>query len=326
MPRHARRLAFAALGLAVLASGSSLQAQEFPNKPIRIIAPFAAGTGPDVNTREIAAELQKVLGQSVVVENRPGAANMIGMEAGARAPADGYNLTMGTTTSMSVVPHLYNKVPYKVSDFAPISIVGLLNTALTANAGLKESNAAELIARLKAEPGSIRSATQGPGSYFHLAGEWFAARAGVKIQFVPYNTTSPYSDLVAGQVDVMFDALPAAIGNVRSGKLKVLAITGRARHPSFPDVPTFAEAGVTDYTPTAWVGVFAPAATPKAIVDKLGEAMQKAGTQNAALIERWRGFGGEMRPMTPEAFAEFIRQDNAMWGKVIRDAGIKLDL
>ena len=319
------------LGLAVLAIGLlsvlPIFAQDYPNKPIKIIAPFPPGTGPDANTREIAQELTKALGQSVVVENRPGASTMIGMEVGAKATPDGYTLVMGSTTSMSVVPHTYSsKVPYKVErDYVPISIVGLLNTALTANSNLPEKNAKELIDRLKKQPGSITAATSGIGSYSHLAGEWFASSAGVKIDFVPYNTTSPYSDLVAGQVNIIFDALPAAIGNVRAGKLKILALTGKTRHPNFPDIPTFAEAGLPDYAPTAWIGLFAPAGTPAPIIAKLGEAMQKAAAQNPELISRWRSFGGDLKAQTPAEFSAFLKQDDALWGPAIRKAGVKLD-
>ena len=319
------------VGLSVLAIGllSALPifAQDYPNKPIKIIAPFPPGTGPDANTREIAQELSKVLGQSVVVENRPGASTMIGMEVGAKASPDGYTLVMGSTTSMSVVPHTYSsKVPYKVErDYVPISIVGLLNTALTANSNLPEKNAKELIDRLKKQPGSITAATSGVGSYSHLAGEWFASSAGVKIDFVPYNTTSPYSDLVAGQVNIIFDALPAAIGNVRAGKLKILALTGKTRHPNFPDIPTFAEAGLPDYAPTAWIGLFAPAGTPAPIIVKLGESMQKAAAQNPELISRWRSFGGDLKAQTPAEFSAFLKQDDALWGPAIRKAGVKLD-
>jgi tripartite-type tricarboxylate transporter receptor subunit TctC len=319
-----RRVGLAVLALALFSALPAL-AQDYPSKPIKIIAPFPTGTGPDANTREIAAELTKVLGQSVVVENRPGASNMIGMEAGAKAAPDGYTLVMGATTSLSVVPHLYSKVPYKVGDYAPISIVGLLNTALTAHPSVLEKNAKELIERLKKQPGSLTAATSGVGSYSHLAGEWFAANAGVKIDFVPYNTTSPYADLVAGQVNVIFDALPAAIGNVKAGKLKILALTGKTRHPNFPDVPTFAEAGLPDYSPTAWIGLFAPAGTPTPIVARLSEAMQKATAQNPDLIAKWRSYGGELKAQTPAEFSAFLRQDNQLWGQAIRGAGIKLD-
>ena len=317
----------AALGRSGVLLAAPALAQDYPNKPIRIIAPFPTGTGPDANTREIAAELSKVLGQPVVVENKPGASSMIGMAAGAAAAPDGYTLVMGSTTSMSVVPHLYNKVPYKADkDFVPISVVGLLNTALIATAGIKEHSAKELVARLKAEPDAVVAATSGVGSYSHLAGEWFASGAGVKIRFVPYATTSPYTDLVGGeQVQLMFDALPAAIGNVKAGKLKVLALTGKTRHPKFPDVPTFAELGLVNYSPTAWIGLFAPAGTPKPIVDKLADAMQKAAAQNPALIEKWQSYGGELKAMTPEAFAAFLKEDNALWGQAIAKTGVKLD-
>lgn len=319
------RKCFAALTLALIAATCAF-AQDYPNKPIRIIAPFPTGTGPDANTREIAAELTKVLGQTVLVENRPGASNMIGMEAGAKAAPDGYTLVMGSTTSMSVVPHLYAKVPYNTErDFAPVSIVGLLNTALIANATVPFKSAKELIGQLKATPDIVNAGTSGVGSYSHLSGEWFAAASGTKIKFVPYNTTSPYGDLIAGQVQLMFDALPAAIGNVRAGKLKVLALTGKTRHPNFPDVPTFAEAGLTEYSPTAWIGLFAPAGTPKPILDKLSAAMFKATTQNPTLVDKWRSYGGELKAMAPEDFSAFIKNDNAMWGKAIRQAGIKLD-
>ena len=325
LPRRALPATLTIL-LSALATAPS-HAQDFPNKPIRIIAPFPTGTGPDANTREIAGELAKVLGQSVVVENKPGASTMIGMAAGAAAAPDGYTLVMGSTTSMSVVPHLYNKVPYKHDkDFAPISIVGLLNTALTANAGLKENTARELIARLKSDPDSAVAATSGVGSYSHLAGEWFASGANVKMRFIPYSTTSPYTDLVGGQqVHAIFDALPAAIGNVKAGKLKILALTGKTRHPRFPDVPTFAEAGLTSYSPTAWIGLFAPAGTPKPVIDKLSDAMQKATTQNPGLVDKWLSYGGELRAMTPEAFTAFLKEDHALWGQAINRAGIKLD-
>ncbi len=325
MNRITRRLSLAAMTLPLLGAWPAM-AQDYPSKPIKIIAPFPAGTGPDANTREIATELTKVLGMSVFVENRPGASGMIGMEAATKAAPDGYTLVMAPTTSFSVVPHLYSKVPYKAErDFTPISIAGLLNTALTAHPSVKENSARELIERLRKQPGSVVAATSGIGSYSHLAGEWFAAQAGVKMDFVPYNTSSPYGDLVGGQVQVIFDALPAAVGNVKAGKLKILAITGKRRHPDFPDVPTFAEAGLTDYSPTAWIGLFAPSGTPAPIVGKLADAMQKAAAQNPALIAKWRSYGGELKAQSPAEFMAFLKQDSQLWGDAIRRSGIKLD-
>lgn len=304
--------------------GAAAQA-DYPSKAVRIIAPFPAGSGPDANAREIAAELTKILGQTFFVENRPGASNIIGTEVAAKAPADGYSLYIGTTSSLSVVPHLYAKLPFNAEkDFAPVSLLGVLNTGLIATAGVEAKDARALIAGLKARPDSLAVATAGIGSYSHLSAVWFNNAAGVKTNLVPYNSTSPYTDLIAGQVQAMFDGLPAAAGSIRAGRLKLLAITGSKRHPSFPDVPTFAEAGLPDYAPIAWQGILAPAGTPKPILEKLSAAMRKA-CQSEELAKKWREYGGELRCDTPEEFAAFIHADRQMWGRVIRQANIKLD-
>ncbi|KQP49221.1 tripartite tricarboxylate transporter substrate binding protein [Pseudorhodoferax sp. Leaf274] len=317
-----------ALGaLAALPLGAAAQAAhaEYPGKPVRIVAPFPAGSGPDANARELAAGLTAALGQSFFVENRPGASNIIGTEVAARAPADGYTLYIGTTSSLSVVPHLYSRLPFNAErDFAPISLLGVLNTGLVATPGLPVKDARELIAQLKARPESVAAATQGPGSYSHLSAVWFNNAAGVRSNLVPYNSNSPYTDLLAGQVQLMFDGLPAAAGNIRAGKLKLLGITGKERHPSFPDVPTFAEQGLPDYAPIAWQGVLAPAGTPPAILAQLSAAMAKV-CQSPELQKKWRDYGGELRCNTPAEFAAFIQADRAMWGQVVRAAGVKLD-
>jgi tripartite-type tricarboxylate transporter receptor subunit TctC len=315
--------AVAAAGV-VVATGAAAQA-DYPSKAVRIIAPFPAGSGPDANAREIAAELTKILGQTFYVENRPGASNIIGTEVAAKAPADGYSLYIGTTSSLSVVPHLYSKLPFNAEkDFAPVSLLGVLNTGLIATPGVEAKDARALIAALKARPDSMAVATAGIGSYSHLSAVWFNNAAGVKTNLVPYNSSSPYTDLIAGQVQLMFDGLPAAAGNVHTGKLKLLAITGKERAPSFPDVPTFAEAGLPDYAPIAWQGVLAPAGTPKAVLEKLSAAMHKA-CQSPELAKKWRDYGGELRCNTPAEFTAFINADRAMWGKVIREAKVKMD-
>ena len=322
---HSTTLRF--LFIVVITQALSLMsfAQDYPNKPIKIIAPFPVGTGPDANTREIAIELSKVLGQPTVVENHPGAAGMIGTEFASKSPSDGYTLLVGATSTFSIVPHAYDKVNYDPKkDFEPISIFGLLNTALIANVNLPSKNARELIASLKQKPESVDSATSGIGSYSHISGEWFASNAGIKMKFIPYNTSSPYGDLVAGQVQLMFDALPVAIGNVKAGKLKILALTGKNRHPNFPDVPTFTESGLIDYVPTAWTGLFAPAGTPKPIIEKLAIAMQKATSQNQALIDKWQSYGGELKAMSPQEFSQFLKIDSQLWGQAIAKANIKL--
>jgi tripartite-type tricarboxylate transporter receptor subunit TctC len=307
-----------------VAGGAAAQA-DYPSKAVRIIAPFPAGSGPDANAREIAAELTKILGQTFFVENRPGASNIIGTEVAAKAPADGYSLYIGTTSSLSVVPHLYAKLPFNAEkDFAPVSLLGVLNTGLIATPGVEAKDARALIAALKARPDSVAVATAGIGSYSHLSAVWFNNVAGVKTNLVPYNSTSPYTDLIAGQVQAMFDGLPAAAGSIRAGRLKLLAITGSKRHPSFPEVPTFAEAGLPDYAPIAWQGILAPAGTPKPILEKLSAAMQKA-CQSEELAKKWRDYGGELRCNSPAEFAAFIHDDRQMWGQVIRQANIKLD-
>ncbi|AGU53623.1 putative Bug-like extra-cytoplasmic solute receptor, TTT family [Variovorax paradoxus B4] len=307
-----------------VATGAAAQA-DYPSKAVRIIAPFPAGSGPDANAREIASELTKILGQTFYVENRPGASNIIGTEVAAKAPADGYSLYIGTTSSLSVVPHLYSKLPFNAEkDFAPVSLLGVLNTGLIATPGVEAKDARALIAALKAKPDSVTVATAGIGSYSHLSAAWFNSAAGVKTNLVPYNSTSPYTDLMSGQVQAMFDGLPAAAGSIRAGRLKLLAITGNKRHPSFPDVPTFAEAGLPDYAPIAWQGILAPAGTPKPTLDKLSAAMQKA-CQSEELAKKWREYGGELRCNTPAEFAAFINADRQMWGQVIRQANIKLD-
>ena len=323
-PFITRRVGLAALTLALLAA-SGVQAQDYPTKPIRLLAPFPAGSGPDANAREIAGELTKILGQTVIVENKPGASGIIGTDAAAKAAPDGYTLVVGTTSTMSVLRHLYTKLPFNAEkDFAPVSLLGVLNTGLIATPSAPFKTAADLLAYAKVNPDTVTAATLGAGSYFHLAGEWFASNAGVKLRFVPYSTTSPYTDLMAGQIQVMFDALPAAAGGIRAGKLKLLALTGKTRHPAFPDVPTFAEAGIADYAPVAWQGILAPAGTPKAIVEKLSAAMQKAA-QNPQLAEKWHQYGGELKATTPAEFAAFIKADSAQWGQVVRQAGVKLD-
>jgi len=310
--------------MAAAAAGAAAQ-PDYPAKAVRIIAPFPAGSGPDANAREIAAELTRILGQTFFVENRPGASNIIGTEVAAKAPADGYSLYIGTTSSLSVVPHLYAKLPFNAEkDFAPVSLLGVLNTGLVATPGVQAKDARELIAALKARPDSVAVGTAGIGSYSHLSAVWFNNAAGVKTSLVPYNSNSPYTDLLAGQVQLMFDGLPAAASHIRAGKLKLLAITGKERHPSFPDVPTFAEAGLPGYAPIAWQGILAPAGTPKDVLEKLSAAMQKA-CQSPELAKKWRDYGGELRCNTPAEFTAFIDADRAMWGKVIREAKVRLD-
>ena len=319
------RTAAAVLTVAIL-TVASVYAQDYPARPIRVIGPFPAGSGPDVDTRSILAELSKVLGQSVVMENRPGASGIIGTEAGIKATPDGYPLLVGSTNNMAVVPALYSKLPYNVErDVVPVSMTGILSVAMLATTGLAQTSVKELIAQLKAQPDSLAAGTFGVGSAQHIWGEWFGFSSATKIRFIPYSTSAPFADLVSGQVQLVFDAMPASIGNIRAGKLKVLALTGKARHPRFPDVPTFAEAGLPEYSPAAWLGVVAPAGTPKPIIDKLSAAMRQAAGQNPALIDRWQSVGGELKATSPEEFGTFIKSELDRMRTVSRQTNIKLD-
>jgi len=321
-----RLVRLSALGLSLCASSISAQAQQdYPSKPVRLILPFAAGTGVDVNAREIAAKMTPLLGQTVIIDNRPGAAGIIGTEAAAKSTPDGYSLYMGTTSTLGAQPYMYSKLPYNAErDFVPVSLVGYLQTGLIANPGVPAANARELIALSKAKPDTLNVATQGLGTHSHLSGVWFASASGADLKFVPYNTSSPFNDLLGGQVQLMFDGLPAAAGNIKAGKLKLLAITGKARHPTFPDTPTFTEMGVPDYEPLAWLGIFAPAGTPPAIVEKVGAAASKGGKAQD-LADRWRSYGGDLIGSTPAEFGTFIKSEQAKWSRVIKQANVKMD-
>jgi tripartite-type tricarboxylate transporter receptor subunit TctC len=324
-----RRLATGALAVPVVAAvpwpRPTLAQQDYPNRPIRIVVPFAAGTGPDTNARQIAPKMQAALGQPVVIENRPGAAGQIGTDIAAKSLADGYTLYMGFTSTLSIQPFVYSKLPYDVDrDFVPVSQVGALRTGLIAHPSVKANDARELVALAKANPQALSAATQGIGTYSHLSGEWFSSLTGAPLRFVPYNTSSPYADLLAGTMQLMFDALPAAIGNVKGGKLKLLAISGSGRHPLFPDVPTFAELGLAAFQPVAWIGVFAPAGTPAPIREKLAAAVA-SGAKSPDLVELWRGFAADPLGNTPAEFAAFLKADRERWAAVVKQAGVKLD-
>ena len=325
--KHARSLLSTLTALALLVAlvpGATL-AQDYPNKPVRIIVPFPAGTGPDANARQIAAKMGPALGQAVVIENRPGAAGQIGTDYAAKSTPDGYTLYMGFTSTISIQPYVYSKLPYNAErDFAPVSLVGVLRTGMMAHPSVPAKDGRELIALAKAQPDLLNAATQGIGTYSHLSGEWFTNVSGAKMKFIAYNTNSPYADLMAGQVQLMFDGMPAAVGNIKAGKLKVLAISGATRHANFPDVPTFTELGMAEFEPVAWLGLFAPAGTPQAILNKIGAAVAQ-GVKAPDFIEQWRSFGGDPVGSTPAEFSAFIKADQARWKAVISRAGVKLD-
>jgi tripartite-type tricarboxylate transporter receptor subunit TctC len=300
-------------------------AQSYPSKPIKIIVPFAPGGNVDVTARLIAAPLQEALKQPVVVENKPGAAGVIGADYVVRAPADGYTLLMGSNSTFSVAPSLNPKNPYNpVRDFAPVISIASTPFLLVVNpAGPK--TLAELVARAKAEPGKLTMASAGTGSSNHLVGELFQDLAGVKFTHVPYKGSNPaISDVMGGQVDMHFDQVTSAGNHVAAGKLRALMVTSKERAPMLPDVPTAAEAGFPSFGPINVTGLIAPGGTPREIIATLNSAMQKV-LQRPDVREKFAGVGAVTTGGTPEQFTTYIAEDLARWTKVVKDANVKVD-
>ena len=309
---------------ATLATGAL--AQGYPNKPIKIIVPFAPGGNVDVTARLIAPALQEALRQPVVVENKPGAAGVIGADQVVRAPADGYTLLMGSNSTFSVAPSLNPKNPYNpLKDFAPVISIASTPFLLVVNPGAPMKTTAELVARAKTEPGKLTMASAGTGSSNHLVGELFQSLAGAKFTHVPYKGSNPaISDVMGGQVDMHFDQVTSAGNHVAAGKLRALLVTSKDRAPMLPDVPTAAEAGFPSFGPINVTGLIAPAGTPREVIATLNSAMQKV-LQRADVRERFAAVGGVTTGGTPEEFAAYIASDLARWTQVVKDANVKVD-
>jgi tripartite-type tricarboxylate transporter receptor subunit TctC len=269
-----------ALGLASTAALTPALAQNYPTKPVRIIVPFAAGGPADVYARFIAQRLQDSLGQSFVVDNRPGAGSVIGTDAAAKSAPDGYTLLLMSnahTVNESLIP---NKPFQLMRDFVAIAPINYSDLVLVATPALRSSTLKELISDAKARPGKLNYASSGPGTPYHMAGELFKSMAGVYLVHIPYRGSSgARTDVIAGQVDVMFDAVTTMAEQVKAGKVKALATTGKQRSEVLPNVPTLNEAGVPGYEATIWLGLMAPQGTPKAVIDKLNDAVSKIVSQ-----------------------------------------------
>jgi tripartite-type tricarboxylate transporter receptor subunit TctC len=301
-------------------------AQAYPAKPITIVVPFAAGGTTDILARVIGQALTKDLGQTVIVDNRAGAGGNIGAQFAAKSPADGYTLFMGTVGTHAINQSLYKKLPFDpIKDFAPLTRVAMVPNLLVANPVKPYKNVKELIAYAKANPGKVNFGSSGSGSSIHLSGELFKAMAKVDMVHVPYKGSAPaVTDLLGGQIDVMFDNMPSAIQHVRNGRLRPLAVTTARRSPELPDVPTVAEAGVPGYEATSWFGMFAPAATPAPVVARLNAALAKV-LADPEVKKKLAEQGAEPYSEKPEQFAEFIRQETAKWSKVVKDSGASVD-
>ena len=318
-------LFFSALLFAAAPALAQPAGESYPSKPIRLILPFPPGGGTDILGRIIAERLTTQLGQPVVIENRGGAGGNVGAEAAAHSAPDGYTLVL-VAPSLAISPSLYTKLNYDpVKDFAPVSLVGSVPNVMVINPGVPARNLAEFIALAKSKPGGMNFGSGGPGTSNHLAGELFNIEAGVKLVHVPYKGVNlAMNDVIAGQVQLVVIGIPAALPFIRAGRLRALAVVAPKRLAALPDVPTVAEAGLPNYEVTTWYGVLAPAGTPKPIVARLNAEIVRV-MHAPDLQERFAATGTEPRTSTPEEFAEFIRQEMAKWGKVVRQAGLKAD-
>jgi tripartite-type tricarboxylate transporter receptor subunit TctC len=313
----------AAFALALMSAATS--AQNYPAHPVKVIVPYAVGGSADVYGRVLAAKLSESMGHPFVIENRPGGGAVIGTDAVAKAAPDGYTILVMSNTH-TVNETLIPKKPYDLMrDLAPITGINSQDLLLVAAPGVKANNLREVIALAKKEPGKLNYASSGPGTPYHMAGELFKYMAGVDIVHVPHKgSDQARTAVLGGQVDLMFDAISTIVSQVRAGKVKALGTTGKARSSVTPDIPTVAEAGVPGYEATIWLGLMAPAATPKPILERLSNEVRKV--INAPDVkDNWAKQGAVPMAMAPEEFGKFVREDIAKWGKLVKDTGMKVD-
>jgi tripartite-type tricarboxylate transporter receptor subunit TctC len=328
------RLRAAALVLCLGAFAAPAFAQAgaaWPNKPVRIVVPFAPGGTTDILARALAPELGKAFGQTFIIENKPGAGGNTGADLVAKSPPDGYTLLMGTVGTQAINPALYPKMPYDaVKDFAPVTLFAGVPNVLVINpakaAAYKITDVKSLIAYAKANPGKLNMASSGNGTSIHLSGELFKSMTGTYMLHFPYRGSGPaLLDLIGGTMDVMFDNLPSALPQIKAGKLTALAVTSSERSAALPDVPTIAEAGpVKGYEASSWFGLLAPAGTPPDIVNRLQQETAKA-LATPALKDRLVSQGAIPSGNTPAQFTQFIAAETKKWAQVVKASGAKVD-
>jgi len=316
-----RRL-FVAAGLALFAPWAAAQ-DSYPSRPVRIIVPFAAGGPADVYARFLATRLQETMGQPFVVDNRPGAGSIIGTDAVAKSPADGYTLLLMSNTH-TVNESLIPTKPFQLlRDFAPVAPINASDLVLVTRGTLPVNNLGELLKLAKAKPGGLSYASSGPGTPYHMAGELFKAMAGVAIVHIPYRGSSgARTDVLGGQVDMMFDAVPTMTEHVKAGKVKAMGTTGTSRSAVMPDLPTIAEAGVPKYEATIWLGLMAPKATPPAIVDRLNAEISRI-VANPETAKAWNAQGATPMVMNVADFTRYVQADIAKWANIVKISGAK---
>ncbi len=312
--------------MAVLVFAASAAAQDYPVRPVRLIVPYPPGGNVDITARIIGPTLGEALGQNIVVDNRSGGGGNVGAVLVAKAAPDGYTLLMGSSGPLSVNPVITPSMPYdSVKDYAPVSKVHSVPLVVLASQKSGINSVKELIDRAKAEPGKLTVASAGTGTTNHFGIELFSAMTGIKVVHVPYKGSGPaLTELLGGQVAAMFDQLSASIGFVRDGRVKALAVAGAKRSPMLPSVPTLDESGLRGYEASTFIGVLAPAGTPKPVIAKLNAAMLKV-MATPAVLQRLRDLGTEPGSSSPEEFRKLIADELAKWRSVAKSAGLKFE-
>lgn len=313
------------LALALLLPAAPVLAQEWPNRPVRVVVPFPPGGGTDTVARPLTAKLTQLTGQQFNIDNRGGAGGTIGAAMAAKAPADGYTVLLAPV-HLAVAVSAYKSLPYELEkDLLPVTTVAIFPDVLMAATRVPAKNVPELIAYAKANPAKVNCGSAGNGTTRHLSCEMFNSAAGIKAQHVPYKGTGPATTaLLGGEIDYIFEALGSAAQHIRSGKLQPIAVTSAKRSAAFPDIPTAIESGLPGFEVTSWYGLWAPAGTPPAVVQRLHALVNKA-FEDREMRDLWFKLGAEPGGISPEAFSGFVRTEVQKWGKVVRDAGVTIE-
>lgn len=314
------------VSLVALAAASSVWAQAWPTKPIRLIVPFPAGGSTDVVARLIAEKISPALGQPVIVDNRGGGGGTAGSDQAAKSLADGYTLLMGTSSTHAIAPSLYPKLNYDpVKDFVPITLLGTATILMVVHPSVPAKTVAEFVALAKSKPGHLLYGSTGNGSVSHLTAEYFKTSAGVDLQHIPYKGDSPMTlDLVAGRIQLAFGTAVAFLPHVQSGKLNALAVTDAKPSPVAPRLPTVAASGLAGFEALQWFGLFAPAGTPREMISRMNVEVQKA-LQMPDVQEKLQGLGMQVTASSPDAFSNFIYAEASKWEKIVKESGAKVD-
>ena len=316
---------FLVVAIAALAAAfTSAQAQNFPTRPIMLVIPFAPGGSTTIVGRGVAEKMSELLGEKIIVDNRPGAGGTVGTRAVAKSEPDGYTLLLGYTGTLAIGPSLYKNVGYDPrKDFAPIGMIGNAPNSLVVNPSFEPKTVAELIAYAKANPGKVNFGSAGAGTASHITGEYFARAAGITLVHIPYKGTGPaLTDLLGGHIPMAFAPIPASHGNIAAGKLRALAVTSTTRSGLLPEVPTIAESGIAGFDASLYYGLAAPAGTPRPIIDKLNKALR--GALASEEVKRQLGKDGtDITPGSPEDYAALIDKDERKWAQLVKASGIE---